>query len=266
MENQQPSLELRQCKKCGESKLLAEFQPYQANGKTYRRHECHDCRKSYQAAWARGEIQPVPEGDTRTCRVCGQTKPMDEFAIVYCQKSRGKQYRQHTCKPCAQVEHAARMRKAREDNPDTYKGHQRQHRIRHLDRVRRQRRESGGRLKNQAFAAYGGYKCVCCGETQPSMLTLDHINNDGAAHRRTLNGGRARTTASVDMYRRLKDEGFPPIMQVLCYNCNISKHRNRGTCAHKLKSTLKEGSTTRAKARTPQAIGGGSARRLSEDW
>lgn len=71
------------------------------------------------------------------------------------------------------------------------------------------------------------------------MLTLDHINEDGSVHRNLLNGGRGRK-APVDIYRRLKEAGFPTDIQVLCYNCNISKHRNGGMCAHK----IKEGSTT----------------------
>lgn len=67
------------------------------------------------------------------------------------------------------------------------------------------------------------------------MLTLDHINEDGAAHRNHLNNGKGRAM-SVDMYRRLRDAGFPSDMQVLCYNCNISKHRNGGICEHKLRA------------------------------
>lgn len=38
------------------------------------------------------------------------------------------------------------------------------------------------RLKLEVLAGYGG-KCICCGETHPAFLTVDHINNDGAEHR-----------------------------------------------------------------------------------
>src|SRR5688572_22754686 len=44
------------------------------------------------------------------------------------------------------------------------------------------------KLKDQVYAAYGGYKCSCCGETEPSFLTLDHINNDGNQYRRDVGG------------------------------------------------------------------------------
>jgi hypothetical protein len=233
MGNQQPSLELKRCKKCGEAKPHDDFPTYAVRGKIGRRGECLECRRAYQAAWARGEIQPIPEGECRTCRTCGAVKPKAEFAPIY-----GTAYRSRNCLLCARQEHTERMRQARAVDAEKYRGHQRAHRRRHLEKVRRQRRESGKRLKDEVFAAYGGYRCVCCGETHPSMLTLDHIDEDGKQHRNLLNGGRGRL-ASVDMYRRLKDAGFPTNIQVLCYNCNISKHRNRGTCGHK----LKEGST-----------------------
>src|SRR5262252_4538483 len=47
----------------------------------------------------------------------------------------------------------------------------------------------------EMIAAYGG-ECACCGETEPVFLTLDHVNGDGAAHRRSMNSpsiGGART-------------------------------------------------------------------------
>ena len=86
------------------------------------------------------------------------------------------------------------------------------------------------------------------------MLTIDHVNNDGSKHRREIgklykypDGRRALVT---DIYGWLEKNGFPDGFQVLCYNCNISKHRNKGVCEHK----LNEGSTTRAQALSLEAI------------
>lgn len=165
----------------------------------------------------------------RTCKVCGQTKAFELFAIVYSKNKRGENYRQHTCKECAKSQHAERMRKARLSNPEKYRIHQREHRSRHLELVREQRRQSGMRLKQDVMNAYGG-KCQCCGEYRFSMMTIDHIHENGAAHRNELNGGFGRDK-SVDFYRWLKFENFPSGFQVLCYNCNISKHR-LGRCEH----------------------------------
>lgn len=174
----------------------------------------------------------------RVCKKCAAVKPLEEFALVYAKNSRGQNYRQHTCADCAREEHSKRMREARKRNPDMYREHQRAHRLRDVDRARRQRRESGQRLKDLVFSAYGGYVCSCCGVTQKSMLTIDHVNEDGAAHRAKLGEGKSYMTKRSGLgdylYRDLRDRGFPDGFQVLCYNCNISKHRNGGVCEHRL--------------------------------
>lgn len=185
----------------------------------------------------------------RTCRKCGKTKAFQDFAVVYAKGSRGQNYRQHTCKECAKEAHAARMRKARVAKPEKYREHQRDHRNRHLERVRRQRRESGRRRKLRVMHGYGGPECVCCGEKCLTMLTIDHVNNDGAKHRNELNGGKGRE-ASVELYCWLEENNYPSGFQVLCYNCNISKHRNGGVCGH----MLDEGSTTIPKGSSLEAI------------
>ena len=101
-------------------------------------------------------------------------------------------------------------------------------------------------LKMAAFSAYGGPFCACCGETIPDFLTIDHINNDGAAHRK-----KTEKDPTARMYRRppskekpsgqgtgdciygwLKRNGYPPGFQVLCFNCNWSKARHL-ICPHK---------------------------------
>lgn len=83
-------------------------------------------------------------------------------------------------------------------------------------------------LKERCFVAYGGYKCSCtgCSEINPKFLTLDHISNDGAAHRKEL----GKNHASI--YRWLIVHDFPPIVQVLCFNCNCGKNVNGGVCPH----------------------------------
>lgn len=84
------------------------------------------------------------------------------------------------------------------------------------------------RLQDAAINAYGGYRCACCGETEPLFLTLDHINNDGGKFRREsgfLHHG-------AKFYKWLKDNGYPSGYQVLCSNCNHGKSRNNGVCPH----------------------------------
>jgi hypothetical protein len=73
---------------------------------------------------------------------------------------------------------------------------------------------------------YGG-KCACCGESNLIFLNIDHINNDGAEHRRKI--GRRKN----DIYLWIKSNNFPPGFQVLCFNCNCGRQLNGGICPHK---------------------------------
>jgi hypothetical protein len=83
------------------------------------------------------------------------------------------------------------------------------------------------RVRNEVFVAYGGIRCTCCGVTEPVFLEIDHIDNNGAEHRRSL-GNRGTT-----MYLWLRNNGFPPGFQVLCCNCNRAK-QVLGICPHQL--------------------------------
>jgi len=73
---------------------------------------------------------------------------------------------------------------------------------------------------------YGG-KCVCCGEPEPFFLTLDHKNNNGASHRKTIG-----ITDTRKFYAWAIRNGFPKFLQLLCWNCNLGKKLNGGTCPH----------------------------------
>jgi hypothetical protein len=89
------------------------------------------------------------------------------------------------------------------------------------------RYECRQRLKREVINAYGG-KCRCCSITEITMLTIDHLNNDGSQQRKHLGHGFA-------FYYWLRRNRYPPGFQVLCFNCNLSKHLRGGTCAHQVK-------------------------------
>ena len=87
-------------------------------------------------------------------------------------------------------------------------------------------KQSYRKLKDEVFAEYGG-ECACCGLDDWRFLTIDHINNDGASHRKEL-GGRTR-----DLLKWLKANNFPKDrFQLLCWNCNMAKARHGGICPH----------------------------------
>ena len=68
------------------------------------------------------------------------------------------------------------------------------------------------RRKKEAIEGYGG-KCLQCGETELEFLTLDHVEDDGYSHRVGKN----------NMYIWARANGFPPVLQCLCFTCNVEK-------------------------------------------
>ena len=73
------------------------------------------------------------------------------------------------------------------------------------------------KLKKETISAYGG-KCALCGETIQEFLSIDHINKDGAQHRRSLGSIGKHTTSFRSYLRRL---GWPKDnYRLLCMNCN----------------------------------------------
>ncbi len=84
------------------------------------------------------------------------------------------------------------------------------------------------RLLRDTIIQHYGEKCVCCGVSEKTFLAIDHINDDGNIHRQKIKK-RGR-----NFHEWIIDNNFPKDLQILCHNCNMSKHLNSGTCAHKL--------------------------------
>lgn len=90
---------------------------------------------------------------------------------------------------------------------------------RHYAVIKRRRQ----RAKDAVFERYGGYRCACCGETEPLFLSVDHINGGGTTERRALGG---------DMYTHLARGPARDDLRVLCHNCNRGRWLNGGECPH----------------------------------
>ena len=100
------------------------------------------------------------------------------------------------------------------------------YRQRHLDKVKAKQQ----RIKLEVLKHYshGLLKCLYCGESNFRKLTLDHINNDGKQHRKSVKSG-------TQVYYWAKANGFPPIFQVLCYRCNTRKAKLDQKCKYNKK-------------------------------
>ena len=73
-------------------------------------------------------------------------------------------------------------------------------------------REALARARKRTLDHYGN-ECACCGEVGEQFLTIDHINGDGAAHRRKIGG---------NLYNWLRRNGYPKGFRTLCFNCNCA--------------------------------------------
>jgi predicted nucleic acid-binding Zn ribbon protein len=67
--------------------------------------------------------------------------------------------------------------------------------------------------REAAISHYGG-RCAECGEEELLFLTIDHVSDDGAAHRQRV---------GPVINRWLRQNSYPSGFQVLCYNCNLRK-------------------------------------------
>lgn len=89
------------------------------------------------------------------------------------------------------------------------------------------------KVKRDVINAYsdGQMCCACCKEACMDFLTLDHVDGNGAEHRRELKDEGVGWGSSF--YIHLRKTGYPnePKLQVLCYNCNCAKRR-LGICPH----------------------------------
>lgn len=85
------------------------------------------------------------------------------------------------------------------------------------------------KIKEAAFLHYGGWECTCCGNSMREALQIDHVNNDGAEHRKGTGCG-----TGIKFYRWLKASGYPPGFTVLCASCNTAKQLNGGICPHEV--------------------------------
>lgn len=177
----------------------------------------------------------------RKCSECGVDQPVENFNHWTVSEGNGKRYRRRSCNECETAKKREWHRKWREANRSKVREYARKQAKQKRDAMSPSEREAYNKeqakvaverrkaLKDKIYAAYGGYVCSCCGETEPAFLSLDHINNDGFIRRKS---GEHKT--GEQLFRWIEKNGFPPDFQVLCMNCNHGKSRNGGVCPHQL--------------------------------
>jgi hypothetical protein len=173
-----------------------------------------------------------------TCSKCGITKTVDDFqktGVDYWCNSCRSEYaiRKYHEKRSKLSHHGLKALKAKINKRQNSRRAERlasmppDELAAYRDRTNNDQAVARFKARDAVYQAYGGYVCSCCGETEPSFLSIDHINNDGAEHKRSNN---LRT--GQQMYRWLAKNGFPKGFQVLCMNCQWGKRNNNGVCPH----------------------------------
>ena len=176
------------CKICSEEKPTSEFYK---NSNGYYVHQCRSCIIS-KGVKKRRNLR-IERKQNNLCVDCGVT--LKKNNITRCDSCREKKNIRN-----------ARYRKNHPENAKEY------HK----------------KLKMEVFNAYGGAKCACCGECHIEFLSIDHIYNNGAEHRKIIFGDKRN---GANLYRWLKRNNFPEGYQVLCMNCNFAKG-HFGYCPH----------------------------------
>lgn len=191
-------MSLKQCTKCGIWKAPEEFEPL-SRTPWRRTGDCRECRNR-----RRRERRAGPRNPSRR-------EAEAKYKSAWLRAKRAERRSGGLCPRCGRVPPVGNIYCCH-DRPSAA--------------TRKQIRSAQVKLRARVLAAYGGPCCACCGETTVEFLQIDHINQDGAAHRRSL--GIASGTA---FYCWLQRNGFPPGYQVLCANCNFARGRH-GTCPH----------------------------------
>lgn len=181
------------------------------------------------------------------CSSCNKNLPIKLFS----RNRRARTGRRSECKNCTssrarryrlahKAELAIKLRAYRRQNATRLRLLKRKYYLKHKDYIIKRARKwtcnnnlkcviSGRKTRRKQKITIcthycdGSPKCKSCLETDIDVLTLDHINDDGAEHRRRLgiNSGYHFYCWLRNEHKRLGQ--YPGGLQVLCFNCQLRK-------------------------------------------
>jgi hypothetical protein len=174
----------------------------------------------------------------RTCEVCGKEFPQTPHmrAMKYCSRNCAARatYRRRRGFPVANQTRVCSQRDGPVDprKPITavycskhcaQSAAAHRHATANHDHMRARVMQWRNAKRAQGISVYGG-GCECCGERDPAVLTVDHIDASGAAHRRSM---------TQELWVWLEQENYPrDNIRLLCHNCNAGRAHNGGDCPH----------------------------------
>ncbi len=94
------------------------------------------------------------------------------------------------------------------------------------NKLKKNRKKYNENKRRLVINSLGG-ECYCCGDKEFHRLTIDHVNNDGAEHRKKLGG---------DLIKMLNDiirQNYPrDKYRVACITCNCASFWSRTKLCH----------------------------------
>jgi len=164
----------------------------------------------------------------KSCTKCRQDKSIESFTK---DKTKADGLRP-SCRECDKSYYwhgggRERSKSFREQYPEKQKVYRDKGYLKNREKLIRVQGERREKLKVIVYDAYGGAICACCGETNMGFLSIDHINGITLTER-------ALQMKSGSIYMWLKKHDYPEGYQILCFNCNLGRARNKGICPHKI--------------------------------
>lgn len=155
---------------------------------------------------------------TTQCCDCGVDRHFSSYEVT-----RGR-HETLRCRLCAIKHHYAGKPKQPKEAKVAYRKKYYQENKQKLDTY-----SNNWRLEKRVeFIMKAGGKCVECGENDPVVLDFDHINDDGAEHRK-----QTKRTNVVNIFA--KNGVDTSRFQLLCKNCNWRKEYKRRQDAKRIK-------------------------------
>jgi hypothetical protein len=201
------------------------------------RSQCKECSRNAGRKWRKRNPNYARNRrkrllDAGFCGTCGKVRIVEGTICERCaeiQKKAArvhakKRFKQGRCRACG--ESRARGKTLCKKCLERYRERMTKNYWDNWEKHNRNRKAIARAQRLRIFENYGGAFCACCGEDEYVFLTIDHIENNGAQHKREIGG------SGNILYRWIIQAGFPSGFQVLCWNCNEAK-RFLGRCPHR---------------------------------
>lgn len=213
-------MDVQICSKCSLSYPITAFR-LRNSQKGTRRRICKRCELAAQRQYRNQVPRPV-FNDTETERRCSSCEKL-YLATTDFFTRHGKGL-SRTCKQCQAALRTEQKRPAlTPEGKQQVNARGKHYRKLYPDRYREFTRTQQRALKQEMVNAYGG-KCSCCGETELTFLTLEHVLRNGTEHRRRVGRG--------SVYRDLRRRGWPQEgYTIYCWNCQMAT-RYGSPCPH----------------------------------